>query len=142
MEHKIAISQLKQKRAEIKSGITELEIKLRDMRTDLSTVNSALRIFGEETGEAKKYRDRVFLFQAGEISRLIFEALRDAPNGLDTNELSDLAMRSKGFRDDDVMTVKRVKHTVANSLARSAREGKIEKGVLRNGVRVWRRVGG
>lgn len=140
MEHKIAVSQLKQKRKEIQAGITELEIKLRDMRNDLSTVNSALRIFGEETGEAKQYRTRVYLFQSGEISRLIFDALRDAPNGLDTNELSDLAMRSKGFRNDDVLTLKRVKHTVANSLARSARDGKLEAGELRNGVRVWRRA--
>jgi len=78
MEHKISSSQLKQKRDEIKSGITELEIKLRDMRTDLATINSTLRIFGEETGEAKQYRNRVYLFESGEISRLIFDALRDA----------------------------------------------------------------
>jgi hypothetical protein len=59
------VSQLRQKRKEIEAAIHELEVRLRDARADLSTLNSALAIFGAETGEPKKYLEPHQLFHSG-----------------------------------------------------------------------------
>lgn len=140
MTEPIVVSQLKQKREEILRGVRVLEAKLREARTDLGTINGTLRIFGEDTGEPRGYSNRVKLFASGELSRTIYDALRDAPNGLDSAELADIAMRSKGYdREDKALRVK-VKHSVCNAMVRYAREGKVSAGEIRRGIRVWRRA--
>jgi hypothetical protein len=139
MATSIVISQLKQKRDEIQRAIYELEIKLRDARTDIATVNAALRIFGEDAGEPREYSNRVKLFANREMARIIYDALRDAPEGLDTVETAEIVMRSKGFDTADKTTFAKVKHSVCNAMLRAAREGKVAEGGVRNGIRVWRR---
>lgn len=140
MADPIVLSQLKQKREEILRGVRELEAKLREARTDLGTINSTLRIFGEEAGEPRAYSNRAKLFQAGELSRTIYDALRDAPNGLDSAELAEIAMRSKGYDREDKALRAKEKHSVCNALVRYGRDGKIQAGEIRRGIRVWRRA--
>jgi hypothetical protein len=142
MADPIVISQLRKKREEIQRAITDLELRLREARADLSTVNSTLRIFGEESGEPRLYLDRLTLFHSGELTRIVYDALREAPDGLDTSELADIAMRHKGYSPDDKVVRARVKHSVTNAMLRYARKGKVEAGEIRRGVRVWRRAGG
>jgi hypothetical protein len=138
MADPIVISQLKKKREEIERAITDLEIRLRDMRADVATVNGTLRIFGEETGEPRVYLDRLTLFRTGELIRIAYDALREAPDGLDTTELADIAMARKGYDPGDRMLRARVKHSVTNAMLRYASKGKIAAGEMRKGVRVWR----
>jgi hypothetical protein len=140
MADPIVISQLRQKRKEIEAAIHELETRLRDAHSDLSTINSTLRIFGEESGEPKKYLDHHTLFHSGEQSRILYDALREAKDGLDTSELADLAMKHKGYNPDDRITRARVKHSVTNAMLRYASRGKVETGEIRRGIRVWRRA--
>jgi hypothetical protein len=37
------------------------------------------------------------MFGRGDLSRVIFDALRNEPNGLDIKALSEIVMRAKGF---------------------------------------------
>ena len=140
MADPIVISQLRKKREEIQRAITDLELRLREARADLSTVNSTLRIFGEESGEPRLYIDRLTLFHSGELTRIVYDALREAPDGLDTSELADIAMRHKGYSPDDKVVRARVKHSVTNAMLRYARKGKVAVGEIRRGIRVWRRA--
>lgn len=139
MADPIVISQLRKKREEIQRAITDLELRLREARADLSTVNSTLRIFGEESGEPRLYIDRLTLFHSGELTRIVYGALREAPDGLDTSELADIAMRHKGYSPDDKVVRARVKHSVTNAMLRYTRKGKVAAGEIRRGIRVWRR---
>jgi hypothetical protein len=138
MADPIVISQLRQKRKEIERAIHELETKLRDARGDLSTINSTLRIFGEDTGEPRKYVDSQTLFHSGELIRICYDALRGAPDGLDTSTLADLAMAAKGYRPDDKITRARVKHSVTNAMLRAVKQNRIARGEIHNGARMWR----
>src|SRR5688572_24886532 len=134
------VSQLRQKHKEIENAIHDLEVRLRDARADLSTISSALAIFGAETGEPKKYLEPHQLFHSGELSRIVYDALREAPDGLDTSQLADLAMEHKGYNPEDRITRARVKHSVTNAMLRYKAKGKVVAGEMRKGVRVWRRA--
>jgi hypothetical protein len=136
----IVVSQLRQKRKEIEAAIHELEVRIRDARADLSTINSALAIFGSGAGEPKKYLEPHYLFHSGELIRIIYDALREAPDGLDTSQLADLAMEHKGYNPEDRITRARVKHSVTNAMLRYKAKGKVIAGEMRKGVRVWRRA--
>lgn len=140
MAERIVISQLKQKRKELEAAIHELEVRLRDARADLGTIISALAIFGEETGEPKIYLEPHQLFHSGELIRILYDALREAPDGLDTSELADLAMERKGYNPEDRITRARVKHSVTNAMLRYKEKGRVIAGEMRKGVRVWRRA--
>lgn len=63
--------------------------------------------------------------------------LERAPDGLDTSELADIAMRHKGYNAGDKVVRARVKHSVTNAMLRCARKSSITTGELRHGVRVW-----
>lgn len=132
------VSQLRQKRKEIERAIHELEGKLRDARGDLSTINATLRIFGEDTGEPRKYVDHQTLFHSGELIRICYDALRGAHDGLDTSALANLAMAAKGYRPDDKITRARVKHSVTNAMLRAVSKNRIVRGEIRDGARMWR----
>ena len=60
-------SGLKAKREEIKRAILDQEQKLKSTRADLATINEALAIFGESSGEPRTYFQRDQIFDRGDL---------------------------------------------------------------------------
>jgi len=133
------VSGLKAKRDEIKRAILDHEQKIKTARADLATLNEALAIFGEFSGNPKKYFERRQLFERGELMRIIMDAFRDAPDGLTTRELTEIAMEAKSFDLEDDKLFARVSHSVGNALAGYRRAKQIRGDGVRQGVQVWRK---
>lgn len=72
--------------------------------------------------------------------RIIMDAFRDAPDGLTTRELTEIAMEAKSFDLEDDKLFARVSHSVGNALAgyRCAKQIRVDG--VRQGVQVWRRT--
>jgi hypothetical protein len=133
MAEPIVISSLKAKREEIRGRIADLEKQLQAARKDFYTISDALRVFGERQSYAKPDR----LFGRGERARIIFDALRTSPEGLDTKELAAILAREKNLVLNDAELRDFERHTgigMHNFVSR----GIVRKGEMRDGVRVWR----
>ncbi len=130
------ISALKTKRDELRRAIRVYDGRHKKANADLSSINSALRIFGEEADEPPLRRRS--LFAARQLPRLIFDALREAPAGLDTCEIVHAVMVANGMDSGDTALRKRVYHSVSNTLLYFAKKKRVAAGGLRNSVRVWR----
>jgi hypothetical protein len=92
VSNKYALAALKERRAAIAGEISSLQSRLRHLREMIEHVDGTLRLFapGLDPGaipEKKPYR-RVKLFNAGELNRLILNALRKARKPLSTGEVS------------------------------------------------------
>jgi hypothetical protein len=59
------VSSLKAKRDEIRPAILDQERKIKSVRADLATINEALSIFGESSGEPRTYFQRDQIFDRG-----------------------------------------------------------------------------
>ncbi|MGB8277009.1 MAG: hypothetical protein WCF20_03615 [Methylovirgula sp.] len=90
LSNQYALATLKERRAAIAGEITSLESRLRYLRQLIEHVDGTLRLFTEDDPskipEKKPYR-RVKLFKAGELNRLILNALRRAERPLTTAEV-------------------------------------------------------
>ena len=91
------ISGLKAKQEQIRREIRDLEKKLQASRKDLATITDALRVFGEAQSKAKPEK----LFGRGERYRISLDALREAPDGLDTKEITAAIAKAKGLSLND-----------------------------------------
>src|SRR5258706_8509170 len=91
------VSALKAKQHDIKRRILDLETEIKTCRSDLTAISETLRIFGEPQNYARAEQT----FARGELSQIVFDALRASPEGLDTKELAAIAMRAKGFDLED-----------------------------------------
>ena len=129
------ISGLKAKQEEIRRRISELEKQIKACRSDLATISDALRIFGEPSKYAKEGR----LFDRGERARIIFDALRQAPDGLDTKELAIVVMKAKGFALDE-RGLSDMRRLICIGMQRFRTKGRVQQGEMRDGVTVWRLV--
>ncbi len=127
------ISGLKAKQEQIRREIRDLEKKLQASRKDLATITDALRVFGEAQSKAKPEK----LFGRGERSRISLDALREAPDGLDTKEITAAIAKAKGLSLNDVELRDMERH-VGISLHAFVARGLIRKDEMRDGVRVWK----
>jgi hypothetical protein len=133
MAEPLVISGLKSKQEEIRKRIADLEKQLQAARKDFYTISDALRVFGEPERYAKPQR----LFGRGERARIIFDALLTSPDGLDTKEIAAVLVKEKGLVLNDAELRDFERHTgigMHNFVVR----GRIQKGEMRDGVRVWR----
>jgi hypothetical protein len=133
MAEPLVISGLKSKQEEIRKRIVDLEKQLQAARKDFYTISDALRVFGDSQSYAKPER----LFGRGERARIIFDALRASPAGLDTKEIAAILVKEKGLVLNEAELRDFERHTgigMHNFVSR----GHVQKGELRDGVRVWR----
>jgi hypothetical protein len=65
MSESHVVSGLKAKRDEIKRAVFEYQQKIKAARADLATINEALSIFGESSGEPRTYFQRDQIFDRG-----------------------------------------------------------------------------
>jgi hypothetical protein len=87
---------LKTKQDEIRKQIAALRKQLRMLQGDLDTISKTLLMFGQVQRKQGKR-----LFSRGELPNLIFEALREAPDGLEIEELAAVVLEADGFDRHD-----------------------------------------
>jgi hypothetical protein len=110
--------------------ISELEKQIKACRSDLATISDALRIFGEPSKYAREDR----LFDRGERARIIFDTLREAPDGLDTKELAVIVMKAKGL-DLDETELSDLRRLICRGMQRFRTKGRVRQGEMRDGPR-------
>jgi hypothetical protein len=140
MSESHVVSGLKAKRDEIKRAILDHQRKIKAARADLATINEALSIFGESSGEPRTYFQRDQIFDRGDLPRIIFDALRNATRPLSTIELAAIVMQAKGFDTEDRELATRVSHGVGMALNRYRKYGQVVADGFAGKVRVWRRA--
>ena len=99
---------------------------------DLAAVSKTLRIFGEN------YRtggDR--LFRRGDLPRIVFDALRESPEGLNVDQLAAIAMKDEGIDASDPELAATVRQRCMMAMYRYLDKGRVIK-ERRGTVRVWR----
>ena len=89
------------------------------------------------SGDPQKYAKEDRLFDRGERARIIFDALREAPDGLDTKELAVIVTKAKGLDLDDT-ELSDMRRLICIGMQRFRTKGRVRQGELRDGVRVWR----
>ncbi|WP_342359900.1 hypothetical protein [Terrarubrum flagellatum] len=127
------------KRNELEAIIDQYEKRLHAARTDLAHVNATLRLFRTK-GEPTEFPVPVGLnriFRRGEAFGLCLEALRQAPDGLDTRELSLAIIKAKGWDDADRVLRMSVSAMIVGVLGQRAKRGQLRVAGKRKGVVIW-----
>lgn len=128
------ISGLKTKQHDIRMRISELENEIKACRADLVSISEALRIFGDPDAYVRPEA----MFGRGDLSRVIFEALRNEPDGLAIPALTEIVMKANGFDIGDAVLTALVKNRVGNALYRYYHKGEVINRKMPDGTRVWR----
>jgi len=106
---------LTKKRAQIAGQIEHNQLNLRHLIAELDHIDGAIRVFDPTIDigliRSKPVPPRHAAFK-GEVSRVVFESLRNASGPLTSREIAQILMRERGLNPDDrelsVIMVKRV----------------------------------
>jgi len=131
MSESHVLSGLKAKQDDIERRIADLENEIEACRVDDTTISEALRIFGEPISYVKAKKT----FSRGELARVIFDALRTSPGGLDTKELAAVAMRAKGLDLEDSTLVSTTHYRVGIAMQRYQGKRRVLLGEFQDCVR-------
>jgi hypothetical protein len=135
----LSVSMLRRKRDQIRDSIAAYELRLREAQADLAHVLATLRLF-EASGEPADfpaYVDLNRVFRRGETTAFCMAALeREGP--LDTRQLTERLMVSKGLNAGDKVLSQSIALRVVQTLRARARRGKVDGTERRRGVCVWR----
>ena len=100
-----ALSGLLQVRADKSAEMTTAEREFKRLRTELATLDAAIRIvqpgFRRADLPSKRPRQVNQIYQSGEVGRGVLEALRQADGPLTGSELSDAIMAAHGLGTGD-----------------------------------------
>jgi hypothetical protein len=126
-----AVNTLRHKRAEIAGRIAMLEVTAEQLRADLVHLDATLRILDPNTipddiGAIRIVPRRTDWFPRGEVTRRIYEALRDVPD-VRAQDLADAAMAEKGVPATDRMTRRLFVNLFLNTMHHLVRKGKLAK---------------
>ena len=77
------------------------------------------------------------LFKRGTVSRLIFDALRTNPDGLDTHQLAAIIIKEEGFDPNDPEMAATIRQRCTMAMYRFIDRGQIVK-ERKGQERVWR----
>jgi hypothetical protein len=126
------ISALKGKEEEIKKRISGLRKDIKASQEELETIRKTLRIFGE-TWRAGGSR----LFRRGDMTKIVLDALRTNPEGLDVDQMAAIVIEREGFDPQDEETVNTIRQRCMMAMYRFIDRGKVVK-ERRGKERVWR----
>ncbi len=123
------VNALVAKRAEIAGIIADLQKKFEEHQNDLTHLDHALRLFDPTISawdiRAKRPKARTAgYFQHGELSRRIYESLRDQ-EWVTSAEIADRAMKDKGLSDKRIRAM--FIATFLVRLGQMQRSGRLEK---------------
>ena len=79
------------------------------------------------------------LFRRGDLPRIVFDALRENPEGLNVDQLAAIAMQDEGIDESDPELTATVRQRCMMAMYRYLDKGVIVK-ERRGSVRVWRLV--
>jgi hypothetical protein len=127
------VSGLKAKEEEIKKRIISLKREIKARQDDLDAIRKSLRIFGENwrAGGSR-------LFRRGEMTKIVFDALRTNPEGLDVDQLAAIVIETEGFDPQDQETVSTIRQRCTMAMYRFLDRGQIARERRPNGKRIWR----
>lgn len=135
------VSALVSKRAEIAGMIARTQQQLGQFRADLVHVDATIRLFAPavvpETIPAKRIRQSDLLFERGELSRRVLDALRRAGEPIRAPDLVRAVMIDTGLDPADRASFARVQWKVADTLNRLNKRGLLASGGIGHGV-LWR----
>jgi hypothetical protein len=130
-EQPVAVNALRNKRAEIAGMIAMYEREVDRLRAELVHVDATMRLFDPGTDPAaieplRRFPRRTEYFARGEVTRRVYDALRDAPE-VRAQDIADQAMRDKGLPDTDRAQRREFVNRVLNVMGDMKRRGKLVK---------------
>jgi hypothetical protein len=129
----IAVGALTRKRAELAGEIEAALVKVTRMRAELVHLDAVIRLL-DPAAEPEAIRPKIprnngcDWFGRGELARMAFDALRDAPEPLAAMDIARAVLAKKGMEPGDVVALRRVKNMVDATLRR--REGGLVKRIV------------
>ena len=133
---------LQDKQREIQASIVSYERALDIARRDLANVNAVLAMYGRESDPEgwQAHMSVAKVFRRGEIFAICKQALEANPDGLDTRQLAQIALREKGMDADDVILRRTLAYNIVQIMGSRLKRGSIGSPGKSGGVRVWRSV--
>jgi hypothetical protein len=130
-EQPVTVNALRNKRAEITGQIAMYEREIARLRAELVHVDATMRLFDPGTDPAaieplRRFPRRTEYFARGEVTRRIYDALRDAPE-VRAQDIADQAMRDKGMPDTDRAQRCEFVNRFLNVMGDMKRRGKLVK---------------
>ena len=137
-EHVIA--GLTRKRAEIAGKVEHTQMVLRQLIIDLDNVDAALRLFVPDI-ELEDIRPSPFpprnaAFR-GEVSRIVFESLRQTPGPLTSHDIAQHVMAERGLNTSDKRLVRLVGKRVGACLRHQRERGLVRSRPGPGAYLVW-----
>ena len=134
------LSGLLQKRSELLGRIEDLKHELRKATLDVQAIDSSIKVFDPNFNlrsvrpKQRRAKNRFFT-KHGETSRFVLNVLREQTEPLNTNQIADIAVVRKGFKDPDM---KALRACIITALSRQRLNGTvIEMGRDLNGAIKW-----
>jgi hypothetical protein len=129
------------KRREIAGRAEQLAEQLRRACADLEALDDVIRLFDPEVipGPPKRYMVGEPVL-AGEVSRLVRIALRDASGPLTTRQVAIEVAMARGHDQSDAKVVADIKKRVAQSLRRMRKRGWVQEVPQEGEYKGWRLV--
>ncbi|MPZ39893.1 MAG: hypothetical protein GEU95_17905 [Rhizobiales bacterium] len=119
MENEHVISGLKKKRAELAGKIEHHQTVLRQLIIDLDNLDATLRLFVPDIDleeiKPKPMPPRSMAFK-GEVSRIIFETLRDANGPMTVQQMAEIVMAQRGLNTADKKLARAISKRVGAAL--------------------------
>ena len=132
---------LQAKVAELEGLIRTYEAGLEKARRDLATINAAIVILGSGAGLPNNYVPGAsvrHLFRKDEAWIVCREALRAAPDSLNTRELATLCLASKDFDVNDAALRTGMQATMTGIPREKVLRREVMRREKREAARVWR----
>lgn len=135
----VAVNALRNKRAEITGLIAMHEREVDRLRAELVHVDATMRLFDpgtdpDDIAALRRFPRRTEYFSRGEVTKRIYDALRDAPEVL-AQDIADQAMRDKGLPETDRAQRREFVNRFLNVMGDMKRRGKLVKIGRAPGVR-------
>jgi hypothetical protein len=133
------IAGLNAKLHEIEQRLAAYMRKMKELEAVLSTHRAVLQAAAQHV-DGVSYLPHLSVrrvFGRGEMQRYCLEALEAAGHPLDTRELAEYAIRSKGMDADDVAIRKKVIGSVQQAMKTARRYRRARSLARRRGVIVW-----
>ncbi len=138
------VSALIQKRAELAGKIEHAQTTLRQLIIDLDNLDATLRLFEPDIElddiKPKPMPPRHAAFR-GEVSRIVFGALRAAPGPLTAQQIAQHVMAERGLNTSDTRLIKLIGKRVGSTLRHYRSKGVVRSIKGPESFLLWELVG-
>lgn len=127
------ISALVKKKAEFLGQIDHHKKEVKKIAKSITHIDAAIKVFAPEydieSVKGKQYREKNQTFEHGELSRLIFDVLRESKKALTILEITEAIKEIKGIQEN-------IRGNVTSSLHLQKKNGHLKK-ESKNNQLVW-----